>query len=41
MSLGSVLSISNPADYVKALSALLQEYEYDNADFAKQKMVKL
>ncbi|CAG8628876.1 9942_t:CDS:2 [Cetraspora pellucida] len=37
-SLASILDISNPQDYVKALNVMLQEFEYHTNDHSKQKM---
>ncbi|KAL1914896.1 uncharacterized protein VTP21DRAFT_7812 [Calcarisporiella thermophila] len=38
MSLGTTLDITNPEDYIKALSNLLQEFEYFSNDQSKPKM---
>ncbi|RUS32148.1 hypothetical protein BC938DRAFT_476167 [Jimgerdemannia flammicorona] len=38
-SLAPILDVSNPPDYVKALSLLLQEFEYHTSDHSKPKMV--
>ncbi|CAG8632932.1 4330_t:CDS:2, partial [Scutellospora calospora] len=37
-SLASILDISNPQDYVKALNVMLQEFEYHTNEHSRQKM---
>ena len=39
VSLGTILDITNTADYLKALGQLVNEYDYHTNDHSKQKMV--
>ncbi|CEP13146.1 hypothetical protein [Parasitella parasitica] len=38
LSLGAILDITNPVDYIKALSQIMNEYERHTSDDSKQKM---
>ena len=40
LSLAPLLKIEHPVDYIKSLSLLVEEYEYESSDFATQKMVR-
>jgi hypothetical protein len=39
LSLGAILDITNPVDYIKALSQIMSEFERHTSDDSKQKMV--
>jgi len=39
LSLGAILDITNPVDYIKALSQIMTEFERHTSDDSKQKMV--
>ena len=39
MSCAPLLKNENHVDFIKSLSILLEEFEYDSSDFATQKMV--
>lgn len=39
LSLGAILDITNPVDYIKALSQIMNEFERHTSDDSKQKMV--
>jgi hypothetical protein len=39
LSLGAILDITNPIDYIKSLSQLMSEFERHSNDDSKQKMV--
>lgn len=39
LSLGTILDITNPLDYIKALSQIMTEFERHTSDDSKQKMV--
>jgi hypothetical protein len=41
LSLGAILDITNPVDYIKALSQIMSEFERHTSDDSKQKMVKI
>lgn len=39
LSLGAILDITNPVDYIKALSQIMTEFERHTSEDSKQKMV--
>lgn len=41
LSLGAILDITNPIDYIKALSQIMTEFERHTSDDSKQKMVSI
>lgn len=41
LSLGAILDITNPVDYIKALSQIMTEFERHTSDDSKQKMVSI
>ena len=40
VSLAPLLQISDPVDYIRSLTLLMEEYEYEVSDYARQKMVR-
>ena len=40
LSLGGILDITNPIDYIKALSQIMSEFERHTSDDSNKKMVK-